>query len=83
MRAPGPVSESGAPYFIVYLSILRNPTNSDKLQSHGLSIHVTYFRLLKMGAGFIYVRRRHMVNYHFQDRFYIKSIQNACKMITL
>ena len=76
MRAPGPVSESGAPYFIVYLGILRNLINSDKLQPHGLSIHVTYFRLLKMGAGFIYVRRRHMVNYHFQDRFYIKCVQN-------
>ena len=34
------------------------------------------FRPLKMGAGFIYVRRRHMVNYHFQDKFYIKCMQN-------
>ncbi len=42
MRAPGPVSESGAPYFIVYLSILRNLINSDKLQTHGLSIHVSF-----------------------------------------
>ena len=75
-RHPGLVSESGTPYFIVYLGILRNLINSDKLQSHGLSIHVSYFRLLKMGAGFIYVRRRHMVNYHFQDKFYIKCMQN-------
>lgn len=58
------------------LSILRNLINSDKLQTHGLSIHAAYFRLLKMGAGFIYVRRRHMVNYHFQDKFYIKCMQN-------
>ena len=75
-RHPGLVSESGTPYFIVYLSILRNLINSDKLQSHGLSIHVSYFRPLKMGVDFIYVRRLHMVNYHFQDKFYIKCVQN-------
>lgn len=34
------------------------------------------FRPLKMRASFIYVQRRHMVNYHFQDRFYIKCVQN-------
>ena len=50
--------------------------NSDKLQTHGLNIHVTYFRLPRMGADFIYVRRLHMVNYYFQDKFYIKCMQN-------
>nr|DAX83152.1 MAG TPA: hypothetical protein [Caudoviricetes sp.] len=29
-----------------------------------------------MRASFIYVQRRHMVNYHFQDKFYIKCMQN-------
>jgi len=51
MRAPGPVSESGAPYFIVYLGILRNLINSDKLQTHGLSIHVA-FPPSENGGGF-------------------------------
>ena len=50
-RHPGLVSESGTPYFIVYLSILRNLKNSDKLQTHGLSIHVA-FPPSENGGGF-------------------------------
>ena len=51
MRAPGPVSESGTPYFIVYLGILRNLINSDKLQTHGLSIHALFLPP-ENGGGF-------------------------------
>lgn len=53
MRAPGPVSESDTPYFIVYLSILRNLKNSDKLQAHGLSIHALFLPSENGGAGFL------------------------------
>ena len=36
------LEQRGLSYFIVYLSILRDLTNSDKLQTHGLSIHVAF-----------------------------------------
>ena len=77
------LEQRGLSYFIVYLSILRNLTNSDKLQSHGLSIHALFLPSENGGRVLFMCGGRHMVNYHFQDRFYIKSIQNACKMITL
>jgi len=51
------LEQRGLSYFIVYLSILRNLTNSDKLQSHGLSIHALFLPSENGGAGFIYVRR--------------------------
>lgn len=75
-RHPGLVSESGTPYFIVYLGILRNLINSDKLQTHGLSIHVAFPPSENGGGFYLCAARSHMVNYHFQDKFYIKCMQN-------
>ena len=58
------------------LSILRNPTNSDKLQTHGLSIHALFPPSENGGRVLFMCGRHHMVNYHFQDKFYIKCMQN-------
>ena len=46
------LEQRGLSYFIVYLSILRNLTNSDKLQSHGLSIHALFLPSENGGGGF-------------------------------